>query len=804
MIKAIDSKLVTAHWLDKFIWAASSFTVVLIIFLYCVAHFGITNPYAWVMIVTCAAFQLAANLYMPKYKFAAGFLLFLSPLVIINFIGPYSIEEGGLIFLYPSLAIAAFISVRNKLSLGLIILLGLISMGTYLYLQAPEIELESPNEFQNLNTLLATFCIVQSVAFIGLLTRARKVGEQRVLLRYKKLNQFVKFVNESPLPLLRVDEAGDILIMNDSAKKLFTEGETSRMIFPPGVSQAIIQALSSGKTVELPTHAGGRKVHLKITPNLRERHVNIYCEDVTEIQNVHDKVTELNNAMNLAADGIAIIDKEQNLEYVNGSFCSILGYSLTDELTGKSWRMFCDSDWYLTYSDNIAPNLRLEHVWRGEAQSSMRDGSLIDTFLTLTALPGGKTICYLRDNTTIKEFQDALVVSKEKAEAATRAKSDFLATMSHEIRTPMNGVLGMANLMAGTEMNPEQKEYVGTILHSGENLMAIINEILDFSKIEAGKMELEEQKISSKRLVKNAMSLSSHLASVRNNTLTSNIAHDVPPFFLADRGRISQVLNNLLSNAIKFTKSGRVSMEMTAKKTDNDCEFIISIKVKDTGIGIPTEKVDTLFEPFTQADNSTTRRFGGTGLGLAICNRLAKLMGGEITIESAPGQGSCFTFTFVTISIPGEEFEEKELEIMPLDRDLAQKHPLEILIAEDNFINQKLAQQVFSQMGYDVDLVDNGLLALEATVKKKYDLIFMDLHMPEMDGIEATNAIRSSNETPPYIVALTANVIAESRQECVEAGMCDFVQKPFTPSDVERVIRLISKKFQNQSQDEQL
>jgi CheY-like chemotaxis protein len=362
----------------------------------------------------------------------------------------------------------------------------------------------------------------------------------------------------------------------------------------------------------------------------------------------------------------------------------------------------------------------------------------------------------------------------------------------------------MANLMAGTELRPEQKEYVDTILHSGVNLMAIINEILDFSKIEAGKMELEEQKISSKRLVRNVMKLSSHGASIRNNTLTSKIGHNVPLFFLADRGRISQVLNNLLSNAIKFTKSGRVSMEMTAKPTENEREFMIYFEVKDTGIGIPIEKIDTLFEPFTQADNSTTRRFGGTGLGLAICNRLAKLMGGEITIESAPGQGSCFTFTFVTIGIPGEESEEKEPEIMPLDRHLAQKHPLEILIAEDNFINQKLAQQVFSQMGYEVDLVDNGLLALEATVNKKYDLIFMDLHMPEMDGIEATNAIRSSNETPPYIVALTANVIAESRQACLESGMCDFVQKPFKPSDVERVIRWISKELQNQNQEENL
>ena len=802
MIRTLDNKLVRAYWLDRFIWISTSACVTAVIFLYCSSLFGLSNPYTWVMTTTAASLQVAANVYMARYKYASALLIFLSPLLITNFIGPFATTETGLIYIYSMLAISAVITLRKRIVLFTVLGVGVASFVVYLLLHKPSDQVLVTGANNALSYTLQSICIGLSMAHIILFTRQWKVREQRVSRRYDKLSAFVRFVNESPLPLLRVDEGGEILLMNDSAREMLTHGDTQRIVFPPGVSQGIISALQSGEIEEILTHAGGRKVHLTLTPNMRERYVNIYGEDVTEIQEVNDKVTELNNAMNLAADGIAIIDRDQNLEYVNQSFCTILGYRETSQVVGTSWRMFCEDAWYREYVDRISPKLRLEHVWRGESQSTRQDGSCLDTYLTLTALPGGKTICYLRDNTTIKQYQDQLIVAKDKAEAATKAKSDFLATMSHEIRTPMNGVLGMANLMAGTELDKDQREYIDTILHSGENLMAIINEILDFSKIEAGKMELEEQKISAKRLVKNVMKLSSHRASIRNNTLTSVIAHDVPRFFLADRGRISQVLNNLLSNAIKFTKSGNVSLDMTAEKTENEREYIITFDVRDTGIGIPAEKLKNLFEPFTQADSSTSRRFGGTGLGLAICKRLAQLMGGEITVESWPGQGSSFKFSFITIAIPGEEAEEQEPEVLPLDTELATKHPLNILIAEDNFINQKLAEQVFAQMGYDIDMVDNGRAALNAVTEGDYDLVFMDLHMPEMDGIEATNAIRTTLENPPYIVALTANVIAESREACTEAGMCDFIQKPFKPSDVERVIRWISDELHRQKKEE--
>lgn len=798
MLRTLDNKLVRAHWLDRFIWTVCTCCIVVVIFAHSAALFGINNPYTWVMTATALGLQIAAHVYMARYNFAASLLLFASPLIVANFVGPFAPVETGLIYLYSTLAIAAVISLRKKVTLFTVLGMGIASLVIYLILEKPNENVLLEDAPTALNYTLSSICIGVSMLFIVLFTRKWKVRENRVSIRYDKLSAFVRFVNESHLPLLRVDESGDILLMNDSAKRMLTHGDDQRIIFPPGVSQAIITVLSTGESTELLTHSGDQKVHLTLRPNLRERYVNIYGEDVTEIQEVNDRVTELNNAMKLAADGIAIIDKDHNLEYANQSFCTILGYGNIEQVVGTSWRMFCEDSWYREYADHIAPKLRLEHVWRGESTSTLSTGQALDTYLTLTALPGGKTICYLRDNTTIKKYQDQLIVAKDKAEAATKAKSNFLATMSHEIRTPMNGVLGMANLMAGTQMTEDQREYIDTILHSGENLMAIINEILDFSKIEAGKMELEEQKVSSKRLVKNVMKLSSHRASIRNNTFVSTIHADVPPFFLADRGRISQVLNNLLSNAIKFTKSGRVSLDMTAVKTENEREYIITFDVRDTGIGISEEKIPHLFEPFTQADSSTTRRFGGTGLGLAICQKLARLMGGEISVDSGPGQGSSFRFSFLTVSIPGEAAEEQEPEVLPLDSELATKHPMKILVAEDNFINQKLAEQVFAQMGYDIELVENGLLALEAAMKNKYDLIFMDLHMPEMDGIESTNAIRSSLENPPYIVALTANVIAESREACIQAGMCDFIQKPFKPSDVERVIRWISEELQKQ------
>lgn len=426
----------------------------------------------------------------------------------------------------------------------------------------------------------------------------------------------------------------------------------------------------------------------------------------------------------------------------------------------------------------------------------LENGESLQTDLTFIRLPGSRTVCYIKDNTKIKKYQSDLINAKGAAEAAKKAKSEFLATMSHEIRTPMNGVLGIATLLANSELDETQFEYVDTIQHSGENLLSIINEILDFSKIEARKMEIANTKMSLRKLLKNALSLTTHCASIRNNTITTNIGTDVPTFILGDYGRITQIVNNLLSNAIKFTESGTVDVNITSVKTENLREHKIKIAVKDSGIGIPLEKQAALFTPFTQADSSTSRRYGGTGLGLTICKRLAELMNGDISVVSSPEIGSTFIFEFISIEIPGAEDEEKLIDTTStIDTTLGEQYPLNILVAEDNFINQKLAQQLLERMGYEVVLAQNGLEALEASQNQVFDLIFMDIHMPEMDGFQATKAIRKDSTCgTPYIVALTANVINESETQCQEAGMDHFIQKPFKLSEIHDVLELIGKR----------
>lgn len=413
-----------------------------------------------------------------------------------------------------------------------------------------------------------------------------------------------------------------------------------------------------------------------------------------------------------------------------------------------------------------------------------KDGSRFVVLLSITKLINskGEITGYLgiaNDITERKKREHELNTAKQEAENALKIKSEFLANMSHEIRTPMNGILGMTALLSEKITDPTKKDMIQTIEYSANSLLQIINDILDFSKYEHGFIDFESQQLNLGKLIGELKKLHSTTLKDKKITLTTKCSLEENLYLLGDEVRISQIINNLLSNAIKFTEAGQIDLNLSSKRiNENRVELLIT--VKDTGIGIDEKDQERIFNSFSQADSSTTRRFGGTGLGLSITKKLVELMGGEIKLESIVNIGTKFD-----IKIPlAYDLKEELIDSTPITINY-ENFPLKILVVEDVYINQKIIRKLLEKLNYKPKIVNHGKEALEALKIEHFDIIFMDCHMPILDGFETTKEIiKEYQENKPIIIALTASAMKEDLEKCFDSGMDYFISKPVSLKDI--------------------
>ncbi len=785
------------------------------------------------------------------------------------------------------------------------------------------------------------------------LENARLYGEIQREKRY-----FESLVLTNPAAVVVIDRDANVLSWNPAAESLFgyrqdeaigrniddlvaneatraeAAGFTRQAEAGDAVHAITRRSRRDGSLVDVELHAVSVSVEEEQAGTL------VIYHDLTELKRAETGLRESEEKLRLifetANDGISIYEEYPEINRrllidCNERYCEMAGRS-KEELMAVDTRTLQrtidlrDGEGY--------PGVAEGRTFSGVFAWIRPDGR--ENVIEYNAAPtemGGRhlTIGLDRDITDRKRAEDELRQAKEAAEAATQAKSAFLAMMSHEIRTPMNAIIGMSGLLLDTPLNAEQRDFAETVRNSGDALLTIINDILDFSKIEAGKLELEQQPFDLRECVESALDLLRIKAAEKGLDLAYQMAPDVPPTIVGDVTRLRQILVNLLSNAVKFTETGEIVVTVEGSGEVTSPLQELHFAVRDTGIGIPPDRIDRLFQAFSQVDASTTRKYGGTGLGLAVSRRLAEMMGGTMWVESegVPGQGSTFHFTILAqaaaelktrphltgeqpqlrgrhvlivddnatnrrilslqtqawgmlpraTASPGEAldwlragapFDLAILDLrMPemdgaalaaairairsllplvllsslgghetgvepglfaasltkpirpsalfdvligilaaqplqpaqavparpaLDPELAARHPLRILLAEDNAVNQKLALRLLSQMGYRADVAANGLEAIQAVERQPYDVILMDVQMPEMDGLEATRQICAHwpAGTRPRIIAMTANAMQGDRELCLAAGMDDYLSKPI------RVDELVSALAQSQ------
>ena len=543
---------------------------------------------------------------------------------------------------------------------------------------------------------------------------------------------------------------------------------------------------------------------------------NLYKDDslsdnsTDNIGNLQEHEIKLRDLLLISNDWIWEIDINGIFTFTSKQIEKILGYK-PDEIIGKHISYIFLPEDKEKISKEISNLIAEEKPFKNRVNWNLsKDGRKV--CLKTNGIPlfdkNGNLIGYLgvyKDITKEKLYEEELIKeiaerkkteiklikTKEEAEAATFSKSLFLAKMSHEIRTPMNGIIGTIDILKDTILTGEQKDFLDIIDVSANNLLSIINDILDISKIEAGKVELENKNFNLYIIVDEIIKLLSFKASEKSLIIHKNISQEVPEFVIGDFVRLKQIIINLMNNAIKFTKKGSITLEIEKTKQVNN-KIHLLFRIIDTGTGISEEGQKRLFQEFSQADISITRKYGGTGLGLIISKKLSKLMDGEIGVESKIGTGSTFWFT-VVLETGSEIKKESEKKPMKEKQEISKK--LSILVAEDNVINQKVAMINLKQLGHNVEIAVNGKMAVDMYNKNKYDLILMDIQMPVLDGIEATKEIRKIEKENNVsdkikIVAITANAMKEDKNKCLSAGMDDYITKPFKSEDMDRALQI--------------
>ena len=471
---------------------------------------------------------------------------------------------------------------------------------------------------------------------------------------------------------------------------------------------------------------------------------------------------------------------------VNQSFATIFGYA-RDEVLGKTpvqLKLPANPDNLADFSRKLEPEGYLPDA---ETAFRTKDGRIVWGLLSaVTVEVAGKPYVswIVRDITDRKRIVTQLIAAREAAEAASRAKSEFLSSMSHEIRTPMNAILGMAQLLAETELSEDQRHYLDLMVVNGNSLLDLINSILDLAKIESGRMQIEHSEFDLAELVDKTIATFGVCAHSKGLELAARIAPDVPGWVVGDALRLRQILTNLLGNAIKFTDSGEIVLEVGHPALFHELAEL-QFTVTDTGIGIPPDKLDAIFDNFTQADSSTTRKYGGSGLGLAIAHRLVGLMGGRMSVESELGTGSRFSFTArfgQVLHANDSPLNSGRLPIPDIHPDTQQTAVRRILVAEDSPDNRLVIAAYLRREPYQVDFAEDGKQAFEQFTANLYDLVLMDIQMPEMDGLDATRAIRrwefEHGRVPAPIVALTAYALEEDIRRTLSAGCNLHISKP--------------------------
>jgi len=500
--------------------------------------------------------------------------------------------------------------------------------------------------------------------------------------------------------------------------------------------------------------------------------------------------------LTVAADG--------RIRSANSRFRDLLGASAM-ELAEMNFYALVRASHGEFFAQQIAEAVAECGKWRGELSLSSRSGFSIwvEGELSPLVFEQGRepSLIFVGFNISDRKLTDKALIESERnlriaknaAEEAARVKSRFLANMSHEIRTPMNGILGMTDLVLETDLTAEQREWLETVQSCSNSLLTILNDILDISKLEAGRLSLCPNTIQLRPFLQRTVALFSASAGEKGITVVGRADPAVPARILMDETRVGQVLNNLIGNAIKFSHAGAlVDVRVRVDPPEpGSLGLVLHFSVQDSGIGIPPDRVEVIFDAFTQADSSTTRRFGGTGLGLTICRQIAGLMGGRTWAESTVGKGSTFHFTMHAQAVNDDDGSVVAGSRALTSAEAATIAPISILLAEDNAVNRLLAVLILEKLGHRVTVVENGAIAVERFKGEPFDLILMDCAMPEMDGFDATRAIRElekGSEARIPIVALTASALDSDRQICFDAGMDDYLSKPFRKDDLLRML----------------